>query len=141
MHKRLITCFVVSLMIVTLCGAGHAALIVGTDVVYDDVSGLTWMKDLSKFTNRTYDEQITDIGVDTTAGITDWHMATHDEIVTLWTGNSVYDIMPAFIPSLHEEFPIPEIPGYSIDYWDWVGRIDEESTTGSHYTWIIRDSN
>ncbi len=98
MLKRFITCLVVILMIVSLYGMGDAALITDTLTVEDDVTGLIWMRDLSTFTEKTYAEQMDAIAVDSTAGITDWQMATHSQMELLWN-YSANDLTSAFYQS------------------------------------------
>jgi len=54
-----------------------------TGVTYDNESNLYWVGGLSMFSYLTYDAQITAIE-NSTLGEFDWHMASLDEISSLW---------------------------------------------------------
>ncbi len=62
MKKLSVLCFVLLILMIGSVTSSHASLIVqDSNYVLDDDSGLLWYRDLSYFSNKTYDEQITAI--------------------------------------------------------------------------------
>ena len=99
------------------------------NIVYDtDNEGQIWMADLSLFTNMTYTQQldaIEQLNKIRFNGFNDWHMATRNEMETLW----IYDelaITNAFGPSK---------AGPTYTYYS--GRYDEVSWESQHSTGTI----
>ena len=128
-------CVVIALFTLSSAEKSYALLMVqGTTdmVVYDDVTDMYWFWDLSdsRFHGKTYSEQV-DAANHLNDGIgfngrNDWHMASLDEIVGLWEGNSAEDILDTFNPTWSYQ-------SLSSVY----GRYDEESSLG-HYSARIR---
>lgn len=57
----------------------------GSQVTYDDRTGLYWYYNLVLFTHMTYDEQLAKIETISVEGFTNkWHMATYREMARLW---------------------------------------------------------
>ena len=115
-------------------GTVNAALTVledvpGEKVVLDTDTGDYWIWDLSMFTNKTYDEQITDIAaLGSYGGISSaWHMATRSEMDLLW-GYSGVELSAAFNQSFE-----------NINTIEWIGRYDEPGPglTPEHYEAIL----
>ncbi|MCP4552139.1 MAG: PEP-CTERM sorting domain-containing protein [Bacteroidetes bacterium] len=129
------------LMFTILCTpVAYATLIYseGDGVVYDDISGLSWVRDLSLLAGLDYGDQISGIGALTTAGATDWHMATRTEMDTLWHDTDIprmMEIAKAFDPSGGDASYDPET-GIPSERTSWMGRYDEINTNYSdpwHY--------
>jgi len=107
----------------------------GVETVYDTEARRYWIRDLTMFNSRTYDEQITDIaalggspGVDGP-----WHMATTSDMEELWSYEFT-DITAYFLPTtLRYQEPYP---GNEQDYW--YARYDEGHRAGYHRIAIIR---
>ena len=74
----------------------------GSDVVVSDsVTGLVWYADLSHFVSKTYSEQleqIDDLNTDSYFGVTDWHIASEDELLDLFCYDPS-DLGNVFAPS------------------------------------------
>jgi len=98
-----------------------------TGVTYDNQSDLYWVSDLSMFNNLTYDAQITAIE-NSTLGDFDWHMASLDEMLSLWGNYDPSELIAGFSPSVY-------------DYYN--GRYDSISTsnTDSHLVAMVRNIN
>lgn len=95
----------------------------GDHVVFDDQTEQYWIWDLSTFRQQTYAEQMDNIGVLDYYGITEWRMATLEDIQGL-SANGAENISAAF----GESVPTPS-------YYDskLIGRYDEVMSTQSHY--------
>lgn len=98
-----------------------------TGVTYDNENNLYWVGDLSMFSNLTYEDQITAIG-NSTLGEFDWHMASLDEISSLWNYYSTSELIAGFSPSY-------------VSYYN--GRYDSISiaSADSHGVAMVRDVN
>lgn len=102
--KRLIAALSLSLIIM-VPGTSMASLMNFSDaIVYDDVSDLYWIRDLSSLTSKTYAEQLA--GINAFSGDarysyplwTDWRMAAVSDLTALQTNGS-NAITDAFLPS------------------------------------------
>ena len=99
--------------------------VLNNQIVWDSVHNLSWYRDLSYFSNKLYDTQISEIGsLGNYGGLSGWHMASNTEINNLWL-NSTSDITSSFIQA-----------GSS----GWLGRFEEIAQIGSHYTAIIDEN-
>lgn len=92
------------------------------DVIYDDLSGIYWVADLSLFAGwqMNYEQQLQEISALNIAGA-NWSMANESQINSLYTQYDSEEIMQAFSPTL-------EHPGDSI-YWS--GRYDKTFSNSS----------
>ena len=99
----------------------------GTATVADDNY---WIQDLNRFVGLTYDEQISTIGNLDSQGLsnlTEWHMATYSDIMTIWNNYSLLELMDVFVPSTdNSDGHMDETP---LDYKHWKGRYDRVLTT------------
>jgi len=112
-------------------GAGDPLLIheEGSQVTYDSLTGRYWYYDLVRFTNKTYDEQMTEITAITLEGFPDpWHMATYEEMEELWF-HSAEAIFCSFALTRDD-------PGHNQQYAD--GRYDERYGPQVHYFAEVR---
>ena len=86
----------------------------------DNSDDLLWLRDLSLFNNRTYEQQISEIGVYSAGGIDagNWRMATPDDFQSIMDlpGNYRDIVSDIFLPSLVNDY-----------YEYWLGRIDNEN--------------
>jgi hypothetical protein len=96
----------------------------GQKVTLDSDTGNYWYWNMPDFTNMTYDQQQTAIAALGTYGNIDggWHMATHDEMVLLFT-YSWSDLLAAFAPTVIDP------PYLSAD-----GREDHFVSPGRHWS-------
>ncbi len=83
---RLLAGLATGLFMFGIAGIAKADLhIWGSDqLVYDDRTHTTWVRDMSYFTDMTYDKQITEIDNKNMNGITDWRMAGFADIAAIW---------------------------------------------------------
>ena len=95
--------YYISILILFLSfnGLSHAGLSVSNGMVYDDATNLYWYADLNYFENKTYAEQITAAEALTTGGL-EWHMATENEIKSLFENYSYSEIGAVFSPNLSD---------------------------------------
>jgi len=102
----------------------------GTDfVVYDDVNDQYWISDLSMFVEQTYSEQLDSISDLNTLsgeyfGLSDWHMATNQEMTDLWDYSAV-ELRDAFVPIY-----------FNANYQVYEGRYEQGSL---QYMAVMRD--
>ncbi len=110
MKKKLIGLGVAALMFGGVGGAGATLAVVSDGVIWDDVTDLYWMQDLSYFTDMTYDEQIAGISVmndsafeagkyDSPGTWENWHMADLSEMTNLWN-YTAEELIQNFDPSI-----------------------------------------
>ncbi len=109
---------VTGLLMLGIAGIGKADLhIWGSDqLVYDDRTHTTWVRDMSLFSYNDYDNQQTQIGNHNMYGIDDWRMATLDDIEMIWY-YSAYEIDQAFLHTYTH--------GTNHTDYEIVGRVDE----------------
>ena len=115
-----------------------ATLIVDNGIIKDDrgtvaaVDDYYWIQDLNRFVGMTYDEQIAAISNLENQGlayITDWHMATYSDILTIWDSYGLDELTGAFTPTTDNGDG--HIDGLSLDYKHWVGRYDRVLDVGN----------
>jgi len=119
----------------------------GVESVYDTEAQRHWIRDLTMFNSRTYDEQIDDIAaLGGSPGIDGpWHMATTSEMMEIWPHDvegqhwsiDVLGITAHFLPTtIRYQEPYPN---NEHDYW--YGRYDDNggSTVFHHYAVMRTD--
>jgi len=112
-------------------GSAHASLIdKGNGTVYDDVNGMYWVQNLSKYRNQTYDQQIKNIQGTELGGLTDWHMAGLSEMQALWS----YDLS-----IIISAFQAIDSKAYAYDWYG--GRYDSKYDNDKHYVVGIKHDN
>ena len=104
-------------------------------VTKDDKDTLTpfddqyWIQDLNRFVGMTYDEQIAAIGNLDSQGlsnISEWHMATYADILTLWDNYGLEEITNAFVPTVVQT-----------GWTSWQGRYNRAGGLSTHYLVIM----
>ncbi len=117
----------IGLLMYGMVGIANATLIPDGMIVHDTINGLTWLKNRNLFNELLYDEQISGIASLSTAGLTDWRMASHSDISNLWE-YTAEQIIEAFTPNYEENNPY---------YGAWEGRVDHMSSSNHHYNVIL----
>jgi hypothetical protein len=96
-------------------------------VVFDSVGEQYWYWDMSRFYEKTWDEQVQsvdDLASSAYAGFIDWHIASYDEMQDLWSNDSK-DLLDNFYS--HYSYTMGDEYHRSL-----IGRFDSVSTAGSH---------
>jgi len=148
MKKFLVFMFICAAILALCCPLlGYAALIAvdGYDgVVYDDTNELYWFRDLSMFEGKTYEGQVTAIGLlngneSYTSGLwSDWNMATLTQVSNLFAASVNYDVPaktkgPTY-EAITQEFVATNVQGPSDPYnymeYMWFGRTSTPGPDG-----------
>lgn len=124
-------------LVLGVVGISNATLIdMLNGVIQDDRGTATsnddtyWIQDLNRFIGMTYDEQISAIeGLDNqgVSCITDFHMATYSDILSLLDLYGLDEIAAVFTSTPHPTEPIPM----------WRGRTTRFYAENIHYNYII----
>jgi len=72
----------------------------GGQLVLDDVTGYVWFSRMAQLDNMTYSEQLTAIEALNFTGYTGFHMATKDEVETLFNYSGSSLVPPLFPPNV-----------------------------------------
>jgi hypothetical protein len=103
----------------------------GEQLVYDDITQEYWQADLSRYTNKTLQEQLDIITADNTSLyglINTWEMATEDQIEALFSSIPDETIASLFVPTTGPTFTLTQ----------WQGRTITDSTSGPTLNHIPR---
>jgi hypothetical protein len=99
------------------------------NTVYDDVSKQYWVRDLSMFSYQTYQQQLSTIANLNTgggySGLTNWHMASFQDVWPLFSGQTGVRVDRLFEPSGISQYSVPSVT--------WFGRYEGASRPGYHY--------
>lgn len=105
-------------------------IIVDDRGTYSQSDDMYWIQDLNIFVGMTYDEQVTSINEFDYQGpynMTNFHMATYSDILSLLDLSSLEEIAAVFTPTPHPTEPIPM----------WRGRTSRYNAENSHYGYLI----
>lgn len=134
------------LLLMVLSGTAFSELVViqsNPSVIYDDIAKQYWIRNMNRFTNMTYDEQMVGVALLNEPGSDvengpwgNWHIASLEEMQGIVNGNGFLAMSDIFFPSV-----CPDVEESCETNAGYYGRYEQAIETEygpAHYYYNIR---